>query len=87
MSSKIRKHQLDEVPSHVKMVMESIKSLANDGLYSVDELERIILIALEDGVVNEDETRVLATVLKKAQHVPFDDEVAPYIQSLMKLYL
>ena len=85
--SDIRKHQIDEIPSHVKMVMESIKSFAKDGAYSVEELERIITIALEDGEVDEDEKRVLRSVLQKAATVPLDDSVKPYINSLAKLYL
>ena len=79
--------KLTAVPSHVKMIMESIKSFANDGLYSVDELERIITIAIEDGEIDADERRVLATVLNKAKDIPFDEEVKPYITSLRKLYL
>ncbi len=83
----VRVNTQTEIPSHVKMIMESIRSFANDGLYSVDEIERIITIALEDGEVNADERRVLASVLEKARHTPFDDEVKPYIDSLSKLYL
>ncbi|NVJ59181.1 MAG: hypothetical protein HWE27_02265 [Gammaproteobacteria bacterium] len=85
--SDIRKHKLDAIPSHVKMIMESIKSFAKDGTYSVDELERIITIALEDGEVDEDERRVLRSVLQKASEVPLDEAVKPYINSLAKLYL
>ncbi|PWK46433.1 hypothetical protein [Pleionea mediterranea] len=82
-----RSVKLSAIPSHVKMIMESIKSFANDGLYSVDELERIITIAIEDGEIDADERRVLATVLNKAKDIPFDEEVKPYITSLRKLYL
>ncbi|WMS86127.1 hypothetical protein [Pleionea litopenaei] len=82
-----RTNQIKEVPSHVKMIMASISSFAKDGRYSVDELERIITIALEDGEVDQDEQRVLRSILSKARDVPFDDEVRPYINSLTKLYL
>ncbi|WP_144392599.1 hypothetical protein [Pleionea sediminis] len=85
--SKVRINQLDDIPSHVKMIMESIKAFAKDGSYSVDELERIMTIALEDGEVDENEKRVLADVLEKAVNVPFDDEVKPYVKALKHLYL
>ncbi len=85
--SNIRKHQQTTIPSHVKMIMASIKAYANDGVYSVDELERIMTIALEDGEIDDNERRVLIQVLQKAMDVPFDAEVKPYVESLSKLYL
>jgi hypothetical protein len=85
--SDVRIKQQPVIPSHVKMVMESIRSFVDDGLYSVDELERIITIALDDGEIDANERRVLSSVLEKARHVPFDDDVQPYIDSLTKLYL
>jgi helix-turn-helix protein len=83
----IRIKQQPTIPSHIKMIMESIRSFANDGLYSVEEIERIIIIALEDGEINQDEMRVLRHVLEKARHLPFNEEVQPYIDTLSKLYL
>ncbi|MEE4246106.1 MAG: hypothetical protein V2I33_11890 [Kangiellaceae bacterium] len=82
-----RSKKLSEIPSHVKMIMSSISSFGKDGKYSVDELERIITIALQDGHIDDDERRVLADVLSKATEVPFNQEVLPYIESLRKLYL
>ncbi len=85
--TEVRKAQLEDIPSHVKMIMASIKSFAKDGKYSIEELERIMVIALEDGEVNGDEKRVLGDILTKASSTPFDDQVKPYIEALRKLYL
>ncbi|MCO7227084.1 hypothetical protein [Pleionea sp. CnH1-48] len=75
-----------EIPSHINMVMESIRSFSNDGRYSIEEIERVLLIALDDGQINDDEKRVLASVLEKAKSTPLNDEVKAYIASIEKLY-
>ncbi len=44
---------------------KSIQCFANDGRLLVDELDELLSIALRDGVVDEDEQRVLNNIIDR----------------------
>jgi hypothetical protein len=58
-----------DVPSHIRILTESFK-LLSDGLLNVEEIDRLLALARGDGVIDEDEKRVLAQILELADRTP-----------------
>lgn len=50
---------------YLEMAYHSIHCFANDGTLQVAELDQIVAIALKDGVVDENEKRVLRSIFAK----------------------
>ena len=46
-----------------EMIFCTIKCFSNDGRLDVDELDQIVKIALADGVVDEEERKVLKNII------------------------
>lgn len=58
---------MTELRSHLDIACRSIAAFA-DGCLDADELERLVAIALRDGVIDEDERRVLERILREAMN-------------------
>ena len=54
-----------EKRAYLEMAFRSIECFANDGTLKVDELKRLVDIALRDGVVDDNEKRVLRSIFSK----------------------
>ena len=54
-----------EKRDYLEMAYRSIECFANDGTLKADELKQIVDIALRDGVVDENEKRVLRSIFAK----------------------
>lgn len=50
---------------HLEIAFRSIECFSNDGKLSVDELQKLLDIALRDGHVSADEKRVLGNIIKR----------------------
>jgi len=59
---------------------------ANDGTISEEELGMLERIALGDGVVDEDEKRVLRTIFSRAEKTPLTPEVSEDIKKFRQKY-
>ena len=46
-----------------KMIFRAIKCFSNDGRLDVNELDQIVKIALADGVVDDEERKVLKNII------------------------
>lgn len=60
---------MSDIPSHIRILTASFK-LLSDGLLNVDEIDRLLDLARGDGVIDEDEKRVLAQILELAERTP-----------------
>jgi hypothetical protein len=54
-----------ESRDYLEMSYRSIQCFSNDGKLLVSELDEIVSIALKDGVVDDNEKRVLGSIIKK----------------------
>jgi hypothetical protein len=53
--------------SYLDIALASIKVFSDDGKLDLEELNFLLGLALRDGVVDEDEKRVLANVFRRAE--------------------
>lgn len=58
---------------YLEMSYRSIRCFADDGTLSLAELDSLVSIAMRDGVVDENEKRVLAAIIKRLN----PDELTP----------
>ncbi len=56
---------MTEGNDYLEMTFRSIDCFANDGRLDVDELNQILDIALRDGMVDENEKRVLRNIISR----------------------
>ena len=56
---------MTELRSHLEIACRSIAAFA-DGALDADELDRLVALALRDGVIDADERRVLERILREA---------------------
>jgi hypothetical protein len=54
-----------DLPSHLQIASAAMGVFANDGTLDRRELEYLVALALRDGEVDEDEKRVLASILDR----------------------
>ena len=52
-----------ESRDYLEMTFHSINCFADDGTLSVNELDQIVSIALKDGVIDDNEKRVLQNIV------------------------
>ena len=50
---------------YLELSYKSIQCFSNDGKLLVDELDQLMTIALRDGVVDEDEKRILKNIFNR----------------------
>ena len=66
---------MSKLPSHHEIAVASIHVFSDDGRLDLAELEKLLALALRDEVVDEDEKRVLANILTRAERDGVDDAV------------
>ena len=66
---------MDATPSHIRIVMESIRLHANDGQLDQAELEQLVAIAESDGEISAEERRVLGDILDGLDHLAITPEL------------
>ena len=62
-----------ESRDYLEIAFRSIECFTNDGKLKVDELNKLVEVALRDGVVDENEKRVLRNILRRLK----TDELTP----------
>lgn len=71
---------------HLEMAFRSISCFSNDGKLDVHELNEIVSIALKDGVVDENEKRVLSSIVAKLNAEELVGELADKVTQLRAEY-
>ena len=59
---------------HIEMTLEAAKAFANGGKLDAQELTQIVAIAERDGVIDQDEIRVLRSIISRIK--PSEVDVA-----------
>jgi LDH2 family malate/lactate/ureidoglycolate dehydrogenase len=72
--------------SHHEIAIASIHVFADDGRLDLAELEKLLALALRDGIVDEDEKRVLANILTRAERDGVDESVLTRIDQVRQQY-
>ena len=71
---------------YLEMAFHSIRCFTDDGKLDLAELNRIVAIAEADGVVDDNEKRVLAGILNRVRKSEVDGAMAARIGQLSKQY-
>lgn len=69
---------------YLEMTFHSINCFADDGSLDVDELNQIMDIALRDGVVDDNEKRVLANILGRLKTYELTGEMAVRVDEIRR---
>ena len=70
--------------SHIQMALKSIESFANDGKLSAKELNEIIEIAEQDGVIDQNEVRVFRSIISRLDPTEVSDDLRDKLAELSK---
>ena len=73
---------MSELKGHLALSVEAINCFADDGRLDADELGRLIALAERDGVIDQDEIRVLRGIIARIQPEEVDDALRARLQEL-----
>lgn len=76
----------NRLPDHLQLALAAIPAFSDDGRLSLEELEQLLALALRDEVIDEDERRVLANVLDRAERDGVDPNVFERIRQVRTTY-
>ena len=68
------------------MTLEWVQSISNDGKLDAFELEKIVDIAMQDGVMDEDEKSVLINIIANLDSNDFDLLLWEKVERLIKKF-
>jgi hypothetical protein len=77
---------MSKLRSHHEIAIASIHVFSDDGRLDLDELEKLLALALRDEVVDEDEKRVLGNILARAERDGVAVEVKARIDEVRAKY-
>ena len=69
---------------YLEMAAKSISHFANDGKLDADELGELLEIALRDGVVDENERRILTSIINKVDPSEVDEAMLAKFEEVKK---
>ncbi len=72
----------DRLPPHLKLALATIPAFTDDGKLGLHELHQLLALALQDGAIDDEEKRVLANVLNRAEADGVAPEVLTRIQQV-----
>jgi len=75
---------MTDAKDHIQMALKSIESFANGGQLDAKELEEIIQIAERDGVIDQDEIRVLRNIISRIDPSEVDDAMRTKLADILK---
>jgi LDH2 family malate/lactate/ureidoglycolate dehydrogenase len=75
-----------KIRSHHEIAIASIHVFSDDGRLDLAELEKLLALALRDAIVDEDEKRVLANILTRAERDGVDESVLTRIDQVRQQY-
>jgi hypothetical protein len=77
---------MSESKDYLEMSFRSINCFANDGKLDVFELNEIVDIALKDGVVDDNEKRVLGSIISRLNSDELQGELEQRVNQLREEY-
>ena len=77
---------MSESKDYLEMSFRSINCFANDGKLDVNELNEIVSVALKDGVVDENEKRVLGKIISRLNAKELQGELEQRVNQLREEY-
>lgn len=72
--------------SHIDIAVESISCFANDGTLDSGEVRRLVSLAMRDGVMDDDEKRVLKNIFSKVSDSELSHETIALIKDVKAKY-
>jgi hypothetical protein len=75
-----------ENKDYLELAYRSIQCFSNDGKLLLPELNQLVDIALKDGVVDDNEKRVLRAILRRLNQAELSPPMLARIQELQKKY-
>lgn len=78
---------MHENRDYLEMTFHSINCFSNDGKLDVYELNQIVNIALKDGVVDDNEKRVLSNIIGRLNHAELSGELLAKVDEIKTNYL
>jgi len=75
---------MTDAKDHIQMALKSIEGFANGGQLDAKELEEIIQIAERDGVIDQDEIRVLRNIISRIDPSEVDDAMRTKLADILK---
>jgi hypothetical protein len=75
---------MNENRDYLEMAFQSIRYFADDGRLDVAELDRIVAIAERDGVIDDNERRVLGRIFVRLQPDELDAAMRERIAQVQK---
>lgn len=72
--------------SHTEIAVASIKCFTDDGTLDLKELEYLMGLAQRDGVIDDEEKRVLSNIFGKISQVDVSTEVWTQIGQIKQQY-
>lgn len=75
-----------ESHDYLEIAYRSIQCFTNDGVLLVPELDELVTVALRDGVVDDNEKRVLASIIAKLGPADLTPEMLVRIGELRAKY-
>lgn len=77
---------MPEAKDYLEMSFRSINCFANDGTLDIHELNEIVRLALKDGVVDDNEKRVLGSIISKLNADELVGDLAERVTQLRQEY-
>lgn len=75
---------MTESRDYLEMSFRSIECFADDGKLDAQELSKIVAIAEKDGVIDQNEVRVLRSIISKIKPTEVDDAMRLKLASIAK---
>ena len=72
----------EENRDYLELAYRSIQCFSNDGQLLLPELNQLMDIALKDGVVDDNEKRVLRAILRRLVHAELTPEMLARVKEL-----
>lgn len=71
---------------HLELAYYSVKAFGNNGKLDEHELDKLLEIAIRDGDVNEDETRILSNIFSKLKSYEITASMRSKVRDVEKKY-
>jgi hypothetical protein len=71
---------------HLEIAYHSVNAFGNDGKLDEYELGKLLNIAERDGVVNEDETRILSNIFSKLKSYEISSQMREKVRNVEQKY-
>lgn len=72
---------------YLEMTFHSINCFADDGSLDVNELNQILAIALKDGIVDDNEKRVLTNIIGRLNESELEGELLSKVEEVKAEFL